>query len=122
MNSVCGEALSLCVVASLARIQRAWLRPRTPIDADVFACRVQIIQDRNGTVSEVTLKRCNGDTRWQMSLVRAIQQASPLPAPPDSDVFTTTLTFELESEPFSAAGNTEGFEPETSATIAAAAR
>lgn len=98
-----------------ARIDRAWLRPRTPIDGGEFRCRVQIEQDRQGTVKEVTLKQCNGDTRWQLSLIRAIQSASPLPAPPDPAVFTSLMTIELDSAPFFPGRSSDGFEPEIGA-------
>ena len=95
-----------------ARIQRAWLRPRVTLGADVFMCRVQIVQDRSGFVREVTLQRCNENIRWQISLVNAIQQASPLPAPPDPAVFSNLLTLEFDSEVLQPGGNPEGFEPE----------
>jgi len=71
---------------------------------------VQIEQDRSGVVKEITLKQCNGDARWQLSLVRAIESASPLPAPPDPSVFAKVLTVEMGSEPF-AASSGAGFEP-----------
>jgi hypothetical protein len=96
-----------------ARIQRAWIRPRTPIAAGPFACRVRIVQDESGGVREIEVKQCNGDIPWQMSLVRAIQSASPLPAPPDPSVFARTLTLDLVTQPFIPGGNPEGFGPET---------
>jgi hypothetical protein len=107
-----------------ARIGRAWIRPRTPIGAESFACLVQIEQDDKGTVKEVTLKHCNGDTRWQLSLVHAIESASPLPAPPDPTVFTKTITVEMDSEGYSVASRGDSFEPEVAgvATAAAGAR
>ena len=95
-----------------ARIERAWIRPRTPIESERFTCRARIVQDKNGSVQEIELQGCNGDARWQVSLVRAIQSASPLPAPPNASVFAKTLLLEFSSEPFTAGGNSEGFEPE----------
>lgn len=85
-----------------ARIDRVWRRPRTPInenaaakqpsDADEsFQCQAQIIQDNRGNVREILLPRCNGSAAWQRSLVLAIQQASPLPAPPSIKVFTQSI-------------------------------
>jgi len=97
-----------------ARIERAWIRPRTPVGGGEFQCRVRIEQDRVGAVKEVTLQRCNGDTRWQLSLVRAIESASPLPAPPDPKVFTRLLTLELNSAVFESGTSHDGFEPEGS--------
>jgi TonB family protein len=97
-----------------ARIQRAWIRPRTPVGSVMFSCRVRITQDENGRVQEMEVVRCNGDAAWETSLVRAIQSASPLPAPPDPKVFSQTLTLDFTAHPFSP-GDTEGFEPARSA-------
>jgi TonB C terminal len=96
-----------------ARIQRAWIRPRTSIDSVMFVCRVRITQDPKGRVQEMELVRCNGDIAWQTSLVRAIQSASPLPAPPDPKVFSHILTLDFSSLPFSPGASSEGFEPES---------
>jgi hypothetical protein len=95
-----------------ARIERAWLRPRSPISSDRFACRVRIVQDTTGHVQEIEIISCNGDSRWQKSLVRAIESASPLPAPPDPKVFSRKLILEFNSVPFFSGMDPEGFEPE----------
>jgi hypothetical protein len=84
-----------------ARIDRAWLRPRTAIGAPEFSCQVRITQDADGRVLEQMLEQCNGDSRWQLSLVQAIQSASPLPAPPDPDVFSRTLHLAFTGEAYS---------------------
>jgi hypothetical protein len=60
---------------------------------------VQIEQGPTGAVTEIALERCNRDAAWQMSLVQAIQLASPLPAPPDPKVFTRVLHMEFRGEP-----------------------
>jgi hypothetical protein len=86
-----------------ARIDRAWRRPRTPVNENApgekptdanesFKCEAQIVQDAKGNVQEILLPRCNGSAAWQRSLVLAIQQASPLPAPPSTKVFTQSIT------------------------------
>jgi len=98
-----------------ARVERAWLRPRTPIGADSFECRVQVLQNARGEVQEVTVQRCNGDVRWGLSLVRAIERASPLPAPPDPSVFAETLQLSFHSEAF--VGDEEGFEADASRQV-----
>lgn len=94
-----------------ARVERAWMRPRTAIGAKRFECQVLVKQDHAGNVQETTLQHCNGDDRWQLSMVQAIQSASPLPAPPDPKVFTQALTLTFTSEAFAPGGSTEGFEP-----------
>jgi hypothetical protein len=95
-----------------ARIERAWERPRTPVteiragasgkavDPETFVCQVQIRQDNRGNVKEVLLLSCNGTEAWQHSLVVAINQSSPLPAPPIPTVFkgAITVTFEGRSD------------------------
>lgn len=80
-----------------ARIDRAWLRPRTAIGDPIFRCQVQIDQDHEGKVGAVTLADCNGDDRWKLSLVRAIERASPLPSPPTSAVFTRHILLEFRA-------------------------
>jgi TonB C terminal len=94
-----------------ARIFRAWLRPRTPIGLPAFKCRARIAQDVLGNVGEVMLEDCNGDARWQLSVVHAIQSASPLPAPPDPRVFRHEITVSFQSEGYHDGPDTDGFEP-----------
>jgi hypothetical protein len=94
-----------------ARIERAWMRPRTPIGASSFYCVVQIAQDRHGNVKETALQQCNGDLRWQLSLVQAIQTASPLPAPPDPKVFADAVTLKFEARAFGPSSDVRDYEP-----------
>jgi TonB-like protein len=85
-----------------ARINRIWRRPRSPVSEgdsleattadESFQCQTQIVQDAIGSVQEVLLLRCNGSLAWQRSLVIAIEQASPLPAPPSPSVFNHSIT------------------------------
>ncbi len=103
-----------------ARIERAWLRPRSAISSESFTCWVQVEQDRERNVKEVTLKECNGTTAWQLSLVRAIESASPFPAPPDPSVFSPILTFEISADPYREGGSVDGYEPVTLKDIQAA--
>lgn len=83
-----------------ARIERAWRRPRSPVNPDfaalndansphtnsgslsddTFRCQVRILQNERGSVQEVQLLNCNGTVAWQHSLVVAILGSSPLPA------------------------------------------
>jgi hypothetical protein len=96
-----------------ARIERAWLKPRTPIGAEIFTCRVGVLQDAAGKVLEVAPSGCNGDERWRSSLVRAVETASPLPAPPDPKVFRRQIELNFTAAQYVAGGSTEGFEPES---------
>jgi hypothetical protein len=88
-----------------ARINRIWRRPRTPVNElddtggpnadESFRCQAQIVQDAVGNVQEILLLNCNGSLSWQRSLVTAIGQASPLPAPPVASVFRHTITLDF---------------------------
>jgi hypothetical protein len=94
-----------------ARIERIWRRPRTPVEegsnsaknvnsVDYFHCQVQIVQDSSGNVQEVLLPNCNGSVTWQRSLILAIQQASPLPAPPSASVFSHSISLNFLGLPY----------------------
>jgi hypothetical protein len=102
-----------------ARVERAWLRPRSAIGEDLFECRVQILQNPRGEVEEVTLQRCNGDSRWQLSLVQAIERASPLPAPPEPTVFSGSIQLVFRSELYEPGADTGGYESGPAARSAA---
>lgn len=94
-----------------ARVDRAWVRPRTTIGAPIFQCEVQIDQDRVGRVLEVTLLACNGGTRWQLSLVHAIEAASPLPAPPDPAVFAHRVVLHFRALAYTPGHPADEYEP-----------
>jgi hypothetical protein len=106
-----------------ARVERLWRRPRTVVDEpsesatgnsdDLFHCQVQIIQDERGFVQEVLLPRCNGSPDWQRSLVTAIQQASPLPAPPSASVFSRSIAVEFVGLPYVKGAPPDDYEDET---------
>jgi TonB-like protein len=100
-----------------ARIERAWMRPRTEIGAPRFSCGARIEQDRRGKVVGIKLDHCNGSERWQQSLRSAIQTASPLPAPPDPSVYADRLWLTFGSEGFAPGGSAQGIEPEQPETL-----
>jgi hypothetical protein len=103
-----------------ARIERVWRRPRTavikrprtaPSDAEEsFRCRAQILQDAHGNVQEILLHDCDESPAWQRSLVIAIQQASPLPAPPRASVFTKSIVLDFNGLPFTSASAEDEYE------------
>lgn len=85
-----------------ARIERIWEPPQAnwavsstgtaASEGDrEFRCQAQLEQDDRGNVIEVLLPVCNGSTELRNSLILAIRQASPLPAPPDPRVFSSSL-------------------------------
>jgi hypothetical protein len=114
-----------------ARIERAWRRPRSPVNElaqaepprvgiqeiasdidEMFSCLVQIRQDARGNVEEVLLLKCNGTEDWRHSLVIAINQSSPLPAPPIPTVFTQSLTMTFEAHAYRPGKNPDDYEME----------
>lgn len=94
-----------------ARIERAWERPRTSPGSTLFRCQVEIDQDENGHVGAVTLVDCDGGARWQLSLVRAIEAASPLPAPPVAAVFAKRIVLNFTALPYGPGALAELYEP-----------
>jgi hypothetical protein len=106
-----------------ARVERVWNRPRTPVSdgssatkapdtAEYFHCLAQVVQDSTGNVQEILLPTCNGSAAWQHSLVVAIQQASPLPAPPSPTVFSRAVVLNFVGYPY-AGGSDVGYESST---------
>jgi len=99
-----------------ARIERLWRRPRTPVSdkqaaADgVFHCQARVVQDSQGNVEEVRLPHCNGSAAWQRSLVMAIEEASPLPAPPDPKVFSRWVRLRFTGYPYRPGSPAAGYE------------
>jgi hypothetical protein len=112
-----------------ARIERIWRRPRTPVTEAVeaddrqaateeyFHCQVRIVQDARGLVQETQLLSCNGTVPWQQSLVRAINQASPLPAPPDPKVFAQAITLDFVGYELAPGAPTDEYEIVSSAAL-----
>jgi hypothetical protein len=114
-----------------ARIRRAWRKPRSAIapptlnsegrayQKKTFTCNARITQDQDGNVTEVELMQCDGSTDWQMSLVNAIQRASPLPAPPSQSVFTNVLTMSFEGRAYVPGSREDEYEPSSAAVARA---
>jgi TonB C terminal len=75
-----------------ARIERAWSRPDDQLPEGSFNCRIKVDQDRRGNVTHVELVRCNGTERWQSSLRTAVLAASPLPAPPNDNLYVDAFS------------------------------
>jgi membrane protein involved in colicin uptake len=81
-----------------ARIERAWEYAGSP-SRRRSQCRVQIRQSAKGDVQDIAVQRCELDPEGQLSLVRAIQAASPLSAPPSEKVFTEVVTLTFTAAP-----------------------
>lgn len=97
-----------------ARIERAWMRPRTAIEGGHFECRARIHQGRHGDVLSIELEGCGNDEAWKRSLTSAILRASPLSAPPEPWLFTETITLKFSADQYVAGQSPEyQFEPVT---------
>lgn len=73
-------------------VQRQWVRPES---AKVAECVVRVTQIPGGEVVRVAPQpaRCGGDSLFQRSVVKAVEDASPLPSPPNPDVFEREIEF-----------------------------
>ena len=92
---------------------------KTPTSVEYFHCQVQIVQDSSGNVQEILLPNCNGSVAWQHSLVLAIRQASPLPAPPSPTVFSPAIALEFVGYAYIAGGPDDEYETASTATLQA---
>jgi colicin import membrane protein len=72
-----------------ARINRAWIRPATARAG--IDCEVRVTQVPGGEVVGVQVARCNGDAAVRESIEAAVYRASPLPLPPNPDLFDRNL-------------------------------
>jgi hypothetical protein len=80
-----------------ARIERGWAPPQQATPEFPFNCQARIEQDRFGNVLSIELVDCDQDSSWQLSLVAAIERASPLSPPPTPSVFSTHLLLSFSS-------------------------
>ena len=85
-----------------ARIERTWDHPLVSLDHS-FHCRVKIQQTLQGEIKALKLADCDGDEVWQQSLLRAVRNAAPFPAPRDEKSFVEELTLDFKTDPVSLA-------------------
>jgi colicin import membrane protein len=74
-----------------AKIERNWNKPPGAVAG--LDCEVRVTQVLGGTVTGVTIGRCNGDETVRRSIEDAVNRASPLPAPPDPALFDRNIRF-----------------------------
>jgi colicin import membrane protein len=73
------------------KVERNWLRPVT--STKDMSCEVIVTQTSLGDVMSVGLQRCTNDLAFQRSIERAVRKASPLPPPPNPEVFDREIHF-----------------------------
>ena len=78
------------------RIYRNWKVPASAQD-DLF-CSVRVRQARGGHVLGVSFVRCNGDEAVKRSIEAAILGSSPLPDPPEPNLFDPNILLNLTKQ------------------------
>ncbi len=79
-------------VDSIAQhVERYWRRPSSAKPG--LSCTVKVKQIPGGEVIHARVGVCNGDQIVQRSIEHAVLRASPLPAPPDPELFDRNLVF-----------------------------
>ncbi len=73
------------------RVESKWLRPSAQNSGQ--SCEVYVRQTALGDVISVHLKECSSDVAFQHSIERAVWAASPLPLPPNPEVFDNEIHF-----------------------------
>src|SRR5579883_1457344 len=72
-----------------SRIQNAWIKP--PTAQPGIECVLNVSLVPGGSVTGVSLGRCNGDAAVRQSIQTAVYNASPLPPPPNGIPFPRQL-------------------------------
>lgn len=73
------------------RVEAAWIKP--PSARSNLSCTVRVVLVPGGAVTHVSLGECNGDEAVRESIQAAVYRASPLPPPPDPDLYHQQLDF-----------------------------
>ena len=73
------------------RVEAAWIKP--PSARSNLSCTVRVVLVPGGAVTNVSLGQCNGDEAVRESIQAAVFRASPLPPPPDPDLYHQQLDF-----------------------------
>ena len=73
------------------KVSRHWDRPSAAYAGLECEVRVELIPGM--VVIGAEIGQCNGDQDVQRSIIRAVQQASPLPRPPEPELFERRVVF-----------------------------
>lgn len=80
-----------------AKIKKHWRYPRIETGKNLVA-EVRISLDPSGAVQDVTLVRPSGRSDFDSSVLRAVEEAEDLPAPPRNNLKTIEITFSLQEQ------------------------
>ncbi|MCZ6499525.1 MAG: cell envelope integrity protein TolA [Gammaproteobacteria bacterium] len=78
------------------KVRRNWIRP--PSAGAGVECTVNISQIPGGEVIDVRIAECNADEVTRRSIEAAVFKASPLPEPPDPNLFERNIIFNFKPE------------------------
>jgi len=73
------------------KVVRNWLPPVKMQSG--WSCEVSVRQNPLGEVTSVKMLNCSGSSAFKNTVERAVSKASPLPLPPDPQVFEANLQF-----------------------------
>lgn len=91
------ESLEAQYVGELqAHVERHWIRPSGVPDG--LVCVVEARQIPGGEVVDVTVRDCNASSEVIRSIENAVYRSSPLPPPPDEEVFARTIQFRFRGD------------------------
>ena len=76
------------------KVENNWLRPATTSEEQ--SCEIIVTQTMMGDVIDVALQACTSDTAFERSVERAVRKASPLPLPPDPELFNRKIYFKFK--------------------------
>ncbi len=66
------------------KIIREWIRANTGVEAEVLRTRVSVRIDAGGKVVSTSFVKKSGNASFDLSTIRAVERASPLPTPPEA--------------------------------------
>lgn len=73
------------------KVARNWLPPVKMQSG--WSCEVSVKQNPLGEVTLVKMLNCSGSSAFKSTVERAVRKASPLPVPPDPQVFEANIQF-----------------------------
>jgi colicin import membrane protein len=79
------------------KVEDNWMRPIMTSSGQ--SCDVVVRQTMSGDVIDVQLDSCTADNAFQRSVERAVRAASPLPLPPDPELFDNQIYFKFKPNP-----------------------
>jgi colicin import membrane protein len=81
------------------QVAQHWLRP-SDVSSDL-TCVVQVQQTKTGEVISAKVVRSSGNTFFDRSVEAAVLKASPLPTPPDPELFDPVLNVTFHADDLS---------------------